>query len=61
VQNRNEPGPGVLRVNVDCIATQRTERDLGGAEPGFAVHLESAGLEQLREHLGEQIRFAERL
>ena len=60
-QDREQAGAGVLGIDVDRARAERAERDLGGAEPGPALHRDAARLEQLREHLGEEVRLAERL
>ena len=60
-QNREEPGAGVLRIDVGGAAAERAERDLGGAEAEPALDPDSARFQQLREHLGEHVRLAERL
>jgi hypothetical protein len=59
VENGQQPGARVLRVDIDRARTQRIEGDGGGAEAGSPLHLDPLGLEKLREHLGQQIRFAE--
>ena len=61
VQDREQARAGVLRVHVDGAAPERRERDLGRAEAEPALRPDPAGLEQLSEHLGQEVRLAERL
>ncbi len=60
-EDREQAGARVLRVHVDRAVPQRRERDLGRAEARPAIHAKSARLQKLREHLAENVRFAERL
>ena len=55
VQHREQPCAGVLGVHVDGSGAQRLHRDLRLAEPHSPVDDDPARLEQLREHLGQQI------
>ncbi len=59
VKNREESGARVLRIDVDGARLQRAEREVRRAETRPAVDAQPARLEQLREHLGEEIRLAE--
>ena len=54
-QQRDQPGAGVLGVDVDAALAQRFEAELGSgeAEPPLDVEIRS-GLDQLREQLAEQ-------
>ncbi len=60
-ENGEQPGARVLGVDVDRVRAERAERDLGGAEARPPLHAHAARLEQLGEHLGEQIGLTERL
>ena len=60
VQDRDEPGTGVLGIDVDGVRPQGAEENLGGPKSRSPLDANSARLEQLREHLGEEIRLAER-
>ena len=54
-QQRDQPGAGVLGVDVDAAFPQRFEAELGSGEPESPVDLEvGARLDQLREELAEQ-------
>src|SRR5690242_76560 len=59
VQEDEQPGAGVLGIHVDGAARERPKRDLRSAEAGTAIDTNPASLEQLGEHLGEKVRFAE--
>src|SRR5215216_6052266 len=60
-EDGEQTGAGVLGIDVDRVRANRGERDFGGAESRTAVDAKAARLEQLREHLAEDVRLAERL
>ena len=59
-KNREQSGARVFRIDVDGARLQRAERKVRRAEARPTVDAQPARLEQLREHLGEEIRLAER-
>jgi len=61
VQEHEQAGARVLRVHVDCTTRERSKRDLRRPEPRPPIDANPARLQQLREHLGENVRFAEGL
>ena len=61
VQHREQSRARVLGVHIDGAGPERLHRDLRLPEPHPPVDDHPVRLEQLREHLGEQIRLAERL
>ena len=53
VQNREESGARVLRIDIDGARLQRAEREVRRAKARPTVDAQSTRLEQLSEHLGE--------
>jgi hypothetical protein len=59
-QNRQQPGPGVLRVHVDLVGPKRLECDLRSPETGPTLNPEPTSFQQLGKDFREEIRLAER-
>ena len=60
-QDGEQSGARVLGIDVDRPRPQRAERDLRRAQPHPPLHRDPARLQQLREHLRQQVRLRERL
>src|SRR5262245_31222089 len=61
VEHGHEPRARVLRIDVDRSLAKRAEGHLRCAEAWLAYDGDATGLEQLREHLAQEVRLAERL
>ncbi len=60
-QYGDEAGSRVLGIHVDRVGAERREGDLGCAESRAPHDGDPGRLEELREHLGQEVRLAERL
>jgi hypothetical protein len=60
-QDGYQSGARVLGIYIDGAGPDGLKCDLGGTQTRAAVDSEAAGLEQLREHLGQQEALAEGL
>jgi hypothetical protein len=60
MKNGDQACTRVFGIDIDRIGAKGTERDLGGAESGTTIYGKTARLEKLREHLAQQVGFAER-
>src|SRR3954466_14531613 len=58
MKHGDEPSARVFRIHIDCARSESPKSDLRRSEPGPSLNGESARLQQLAEHLGEQVRLA---
>src|SRR4029078_9956819 len=59
VQYCRESGARVLGIDIDRVAAQRREGELGGAEAGPAIDPQATRFEKLGKHLGEYVPLGE--